>query len=394
MVKKTIIKKKAQKNNKKESDSESETESKIESKTEFTMESETELEQSNMESEFDTISIQIKPEKMDILSKDIKSIYSSTIDFPAINLGFQHYIHQSYSKNEIFSQFENRKKIYNIINDLEVKIDDYDKSIESVVEKKYKTKIVDEAFYQLIEMGKTHKFLDQKSNITTLHINDKKGGFAQAVMLYRKSSDKINVCSTDGVNILDKSLKLSLIKDPKNLKADLITAYGEHKWKSGYTAESEAFGLIIDEIQTALKNQKEGGTFVLKMFETFTNVSCKIIEILCNLYDKVYLVKPMTSRTSESEKFLVCTKFKENKNMNKILDIKTGDKLVDLFPEHNLSIRDIMIKTNIMLSNRQYICLNRMFKYIQLQNFFGDEYHKNLNNQKKNSEKWLKLFSP
>jgi 23S rRNA U2552 (ribose-2'-O)-methylase RlmE/FtsJ len=343
--------------------------------------------------DFDTLSYEIKSSG-NIFDSEAKPEYSHTIDFPAINLGFQHYIHQTYSKNVVFKQFEGRKKVYNIINDLEITIDDDNfESIEKAVEKKFKTKIVGRAFYKLYEIASIYKFLDDKSAITTLHINDKNGGFAQAVMLYRKNNkDNINYTSTDNSNLIDKSLKINQLKNP-DIKADVVTAYGEQDWKSGYTAESEAFGMIYDQIKIAVNNQKEGGTFVMKIFESFTNVSCRFVELLSKMYDKTYIVKPMTSRTSSPEKFLVCVGFKGKKNqIEKINAINKGNGLVNLFPDHNITIDGQMKQLNIELSNKHFICLNRMFSYIASQNFFGDEYQKNLQKQKNNSEKWIKKF--
>lgn len=364
---------------------------KPETSTEPTTESTTES--TTEKKEADHINLHIAPHKHNIFDVDPNPSYSKTVDYPAIHLGFQHYIHQSYSKNEVFNQFEGRKKVYMIINDLEVIIDEYDSSIETVVEKKYKTKIVSKAFYKLIEMANLHGFLDKKSPMTTLHINDKNGGFAQAVLLYRADpKDKLNACSTSGKNIIDKTIKLNYhTKPPTDIGADLVTAYGELEWKSGYTAESEAYGIILDQIQMAIQNQKEGGTFVLKIFETFANVSCRLIELLANLYETVYLVKPMTSRTYSAEKFVVCLKFKPNKKfIDKILSIKTGTGLVNIFPDHPLGISEIMTKANILLSNRQFVCINKMFSYIKSQNFFGDEYHENRNRQIENTKRWLK----
>ena len=46
----------------------------------------------------------------------------------------------------------------------------------------------------------------------------------------------------------------------------------------------------------------------------FVNTSMKIISILSELYEDVQFVKPLTSRTSNSEKYAVCMKFKFDDN--------------------------------------------------------------------------------
>lgn len=359
-------------------------------------ESETKTKETTTEELNEIVNVQVSA-KTNIFKSNAEPAYSKNIDFPAIYLGFQHYIHQNYTKKEVFKQFETRKKVYLVLNELEVNIDNYE-GIEQQAEKYFKTKIVSKGFYKLWEMAHLHKFLDIKSNITTLHINDKNGGFAQATMLYRNNTkDTYNASFTNDTNILDKEItkKVNILKKP-DIKADFITAYGEDSWKYDYTAESEAFLLLLNELLLAVSNQKNGGTFVCKIFETFTNTTCKMIEMLTQFYDKVYIVKPMTSRTYSYEKFLVCTGFTHNKdNVKKLEEIISSNKnklnLVNIFPEYTLDKKfaETMTQTNIKLSNAQYECLNKMFTYIEKQNFFGDEYHQRIKIQIKNSEDWV-----
>jgi hypothetical protein len=47
------------------------------------------------------------------------------------------------------------------------------------------------------------------------------------------------------------------------------------------------------------------------MFETFTHLSIKIILILINLYDECHIYKPLMSRESNSEKYLICKNFND-----------------------------------------------------------------------------------
>ena len=68
--------------------------------------------------------------------------------------------------------------------------------------------------------------------------------------------------------------------------------------------------LILAEVFYALLLQKQGGCFVLKVFDTFTLLLSEIIYVLSSFYTKVYISKPNTSRYANSEKYIICSKFK------------------------------------------------------------------------------------
>jgi len=55
--------------------------------------------------------------------------------------------------------------------------------------------------------------------------------------------------------------------------------------------------------------QKKEGTFILKIFDCFMEHSVDLLYILSSFYEKVYLIKPHTSRYANSEKYVVCKGF-------------------------------------------------------------------------------------
>ena len=55
--------------------------------------------------------------------------------------------------------------------------------------------------------------------------------------------------------------------------------------------------------------QKRSGSFILKMFDCFMQHSIDLLYILSSFYDKVYVMKPHTSRYANSEKYIVCKGF-------------------------------------------------------------------------------------
>jgi hypothetical protein len=58
--------------------------------------------------------------------------------------------------------------------------------------------------------------------------------------------------------------------------------------------------------------QKSGGTFILKVYDTFTRFSLDLLFLLANLYEQVTIIKPNTSRFANSEKYVVCKGFRNS----------------------------------------------------------------------------------
>jgi len=70
--------------------------------------------------------------------------------------------------------------------------------------------------------------------------------------------------------------------------------------------------LILNEILSTVFLQQEGGHFILKMFDIFTETSIHLLYLLTTLYESVYIYKPKTSRPTNSEKYIICKNFTNN----------------------------------------------------------------------------------
>jgi len=96
--------------------------------------------------------------------------------------------------------------------------------------------------------------------------------------------------------------------------------------------------------------QKKGGSFVLKIFDTFSYCSIQLIYLLSYLYEDVCITKPLPSRPANSEKYIICNNFRMVGNIHVLLEqifkkfnyIKTN-KLTSIFknPISNLFIDKI-----------------------------------------------------
>jgi len=73
--------------------------------------------------------------------------------------------------------------------------------------------------------------------------------------------------------------------------------------------------------------QKKGGSFVLKVFDTYTSTMTEIIYLLTYLYEEVIFIKPTMSRPANSEKYLVCMRFKQVYNLEAMIQ-----KMIHFYP--------------------------------------------------------------
>ena len=93
--------------------------------------------------------------------------------------------------------------------------------------------------------------------------------------------------------------------------ADLITADGAVSVGDEYNYQEMINSkLIYSEIVTALANQRTGGTFILKLFDIYTDLTVQYLQLLSYFYETVNITKPLTSRPSNSEKYVVAQGFK------------------------------------------------------------------------------------
>jgi 23S rRNA U2552 (ribose-2'-O)-methylase RlmE/FtsJ len=407
-----------------------------------------------------------KEDKKTIFDSKEEIILNTNIDYPRCSLGFQHFIHAIKKDTEILKQFENKKKVYLVINPFERYIDGYNKSIGDISKTyfdlgKGKTPdILSRGFYKLWEIFFMFDIIDvNKENFTSAHLAEGPGSFIQATIFFRDMFCKKRLSKNDKYYAITlhtedvKGLKLEKnfieyyanekprrffqhetvnkeqsggsrdngdLMNPETLqnfygganstvkeKVDLITADGGFEWDNENIQEQEYFKLLFSQIVFALNMQKKNGTFVVKFFETFTTTSFKFISILNALYDKVFMVKPLTSRPSNSEKYAVCIGFKYSESDAKLKNIlKTMNNMheqiyknknlniVDIFPEYELSKQFLsrMIVMNTEILNTQFKSIGNIITFINSQNYYGDTYQEKREEQIQSAEYWTKLF--
>jgi 23S rRNA U2552 (ribose-2'-O)-methylase RlmE/FtsJ len=212
-----------------------------------------------------------------------------------------------------------------------------------------------------------------------------------------------NIIQIDTIKLFKKDIE----KTKKYL--DLITSDGKIKTDTIHTQEQESYQLLLSEIIAALKVQASSGSFVLKVFETFTMPTLKLIYLLSSFYKNTYIYKPFYSRPYNSEKYIICKDFKldqvkdaeQLKTKINTLEIvlagmDTNKFVYDIFPTLKLPDEYLykMKLINIKIANTQQIMINEIVKYIKENNYFGEKYHTQRDIQIQATKWWVSSFLP
>lgn len=137
--------------------------------------------------------------------------------------------------------------------------------------------------------------------------------------------DNLNVTIEKGVdntgNLLSQENFLYCYQKYKN-SMNLVTGDGGIDFSEDFNnQEYIATKLIIVQVVYALAIQSNDGNFVLKVFDTFSNTMIDILYLLSSLYKSVYIMKPQTSRSANSEKYIICKGYNLNENKERIHSI-------------------------------------------------------------------------
>jgi hypothetical protein len=279
-------------------------------------------------------------------------------------------------------------------------------SIDNVKISKYRP--LSRAFYKMTEMLYFFNLIDvnSKEPFFSFHIAEGPGGFIEAVNYYRKKSVNPYIYHNDtyyGMTLVDKSdskipgwsksthfisntIPVKIEYGPsgdgdlykvENLDYiyynhkqlyELVTGDGGFDFSIDFNKqETLAMKLILSEIIYGLVLTKNGGNFVVKIFDLFTTCSYEIIYLLSCFFSEVYICKPDTSRYGNSEKYIVCK--------NKVVEINDVKYSIlrDIFNNimsfdddfSKISILNIGIPTHIQYAIQEVNCV---FSERQLEN--------------------------
>tara|TARA_B100001769_G_C22112500_1_gene602367 strand:+ start:9450 stop:10625 length:1176 start_codon:yes stop_codon:yes gene_type:complete len=232
-----------------------------------------------------------------------------------------------------------------------------------------KVKPLSRSYFKMIEMCKIFNLVSELPiNSKSFHLAEGPGGFIEALCYLRNNKNDSYVGMTlldNDVNVPGWKKSITFLENNKNViiekgfdntgnllllenlkycvnkyrgSIDLVTADGGFDYSVDFNnQEIVSTNLILCQIFYAIGIQKENGNFLIKFFDTFTNISLEMIYLLSILYEDIYFIKPNTSRYANSEKYIVCKKFRirDTSNiMKKIFtffnDICNGEDIINI----------------------------------------------------------------
>ena len=284
-----------------------------------------------------------------------------------------------------------------------------------------KHKPLSRSFFKMIEIIDTFSFLNESTHIQSFHLAEGPGGFIEAFNYKRNNKQDIYYGMTlisDNVNIPSWKKAAQLLSNNKNIKLeygaskngdlflkenllycykkyfrsmDYITADGGFDFSHDFNNQEDiSFKLILSQIFFALIMQKQGGNFILKIFDVFKIKTIEVIYLLCNMYENVFIFKPNTSRCANSEKYIICRNFKNNNKKIITNIIENFDLLINkvdtIYSLFNIQLNQLFItklqEINSIYGQQQLenikntINLIREFKILNIQyNLLNNNYN-------------------
>lgn len=203
------------------------------------------------------------------------------------------------------------------------------------------------SYFKMIEIINTFDLRFDSKPIHTFHIAEGPGGFIEAIANTRNCSHDSYIGMTilddkndpnipawkktqnflqknknvyiergkDGTGNILKLENFVYCKEKYGSSMELITGDGGFDFSVDFNnQEVHVTDLLMAQAFYALVMQKKGGSFVLKIFDSFMNHTLDLLYILSSFYESVYIVKPYTSRYANSEKYIVCKNFLYSNN--------------------------------------------------------------------------------
>lgn len=307
-----------------------------------------------------------------------KCLHESKINYDILNIAT---IKQTYL---FFNYFKNLNESKNLI---EKYLDNWDKykkytnKYEKVIYINNNIKPISRSFFKLLEINKMFKLINN-SNKNYYFSNNAEGpgGFIEALHYIRNNKCDFYYSTTlkpvnykipnwnrlkgkvinpnlilDYKDLYDITQVMTIISKFENNKAELVTCDGGFDFSTNFNIQEQmSYKIILSEIILCLGCNKKGGSCIIKFFDIFTIFTIKILYIISQFYKEINLFKPLTSRTANSEKYLICKDFQgcDKKIINSLLI------LLDKIDVKNYSI-DII---NLKLDNKFILFLDKVNK--------------------------------
>lgn len=175
---------------------------------------------------------------------------------------------------------------------------------------------VSRAFYKLREIQESCMLAPSSASV---HLCEAPGGFVQATASMAAPGWKFTVCTlgemryqnpsgvAHTIDIFDTAPEAVLARGD----ADFVTADGARDPNHEHL-EQDHWSLLVRQTQYALFALAPGGTFVVKFFEGALPSTRMWVARLTCLFGEVSVIKPTSSRATNSERYLLCKNYHGN----------------------------------------------------------------------------------
>jgi len=163
-------------------------------------------------------------------------------------------------------------------------------------------------------------------------------GWKKSDAFLKKNENVFIECGADNTGNILSVENLEYCRKKYGSSMDFITGDGGFDFSMDFNKQEISISqLLFAQMCFAVTMQRKGGTFVLKLFDSFMHHTIDILYILSSFYDKVYIIKPQTSRYANSEKYVVCRDFlfSNHEHFYPFL-MRTFENMVSLGPEKHI----------------------------------------------------------
>lgn len=156
--------------------------------------------------------------------------------------------------------------------------------------------------------------------------------------------------------------------------------------------ENTALRFIMKNVPELMKNQEVGSALIVQIFDIQTSVSLQILYLLSIMYQEAYIMKPTIVPDISASKYLILIN-KKNKNILKFPTIDDNLYISSFgtfpIPEQYENIVQCFNSEILPKRYKQYI---KIKNYLESKVYDGAIYQDLLNEQNKNSVKWIDTF--
>lgn len=186
-------------------------------------------------------------------------------------------------------------------------------------------------------------------------------------------------------------------------KCAFITADGGFDYSIDYNYQEQASTkLIFSQILCGIYNQAKNGTFICKIFDMNLYITIEMLYILYSVYEEIYIFKPFTSRIANSEKYIVCSRYKgcDNSVLEILFEIlnkwnnMTGETINQLFESIPIDFINTIKRINQQIVKNQIKSINDIM-HIYYNRLNQNEQWKKENTKKQyeNAINWCKKYN-